>query len=53
MIIEGNTFVDISIESGDGELRLRQEVDVIMVDMKHATQLIEVLTKWVNGEEVE
>lgn len=60
MIIEGNAFYDIELfvsesnamhcsQRNDGPTR----IDKIVVDKQQASQLIEVLQSWVNGEEIE
>lgn len=65
MIIEGKAFHDVElVESNKSSIRIMQYsdetdfhdepvIDVIVIDKHQAAQLIEVLTKWVNGVEVE
>jgi hypothetical protein len=53
MIIEENRNCDfIDIRSGE-YLHLRQDGEWIQMDKQQATQLIEVLTKWIETGEVE
>lgn len=55
IIIEGETGFDIEAYKVDAlsGFYLEQGEDMIAMNKQQATQLIEVLTKWVNGEEVE
>lgn len=60
MIIKGNAFYDVKLFISDsGYLHCSQQNDEagvddkIVIDKRHAAQLIAVLQKWVNGEEVE
>lgn len=57
MIIEGdygqNIMVDKDFKYGNDLLVVRQTGDVIVVAIEQAEKLIEVLSRWVNGEEIE
>lgn len=60
MIIEGDAFYDIELfvsESSALHCSQRNDgptnIDKIVVDKRQAMQLIEVLQRWVNGEEIE
>ena len=57
MIIDGDVAAKIDTEFGGRYVSLKQHDDLIddliVVDKQQAAQLIEVLTKWVDGEEVE
>lgn len=60
MKIEGNAFYDIELfvsESNALHCSQRNDgptnIDKIVVDKRQAVQLIEVLRRWVNGEEIE
>lgn len=54
MIIEGDVNDDIEVLSRIvNQLRLEQQGDYVMLDKQQARQLIEVLQKWIAGEEVE
>lgn len=56
MRINGETKTDgceIVIESNDGELFVSQRYDLLIIDKPQAMQLIEVLQRWINGEEIE
>lgn len=57
MIIEGDygqhIMVDKDFKYGNDLLVVRQTGDVIVVAIEQAAQLIEVLQRWVNGEEIE
>ena len=53
MIIEETHECNPVSVRGDLIFDIRQTCDWIQLDKQQATQLIEVLTKWVNGEEVE
>ena len=65
MIIEGKAFYDVElVESNESSIRIMQEsdetdfydepvIDVIIIDKHQAAQLIEVLQRWVDGEEIE
>lgn len=60
MIIEGNAFYDIELFASESNaLHCSQRndgqtnIDKIVVDKQQALQLIEVLQRWVNGEEIE
>lgn len=60
MKIEGNAFYDIELfvsESNALHCSQRNDgptnIDKIVIDKHQAAQLIEVLQRWVNGEEIE
>lgn len=54
MIIEGNVHEDVDlIHRGVESVHIEQQDDIVVIDKQQAAQLIAVLTKWVNGEEVE
>lgn len=60
MKIEGDAFYDVELfVSGRNALHCSQrkngpiDIDKIVVDKQQAAQLIEVLQRWVNGEEIE
>lgn len=53
MIIDGEVTAKIDTEFGGRYVSLKQHDDLIVVDAKQAAQLIEVLQKWLAGEEVE
>ena len=60
MIIEGECFHDVKLFISDsGYLHCSQRNDgtgaddKIVIDKRHAAQLIEVLQRWIDGEEVE
>jgi hypothetical protein len=54
MIIEGEIFEDISTtEINPQSMNINQDGDAIVIDRHQAAQLIEVLQRWVDGEEVE
>lgn len=65
MIIEGKSFYDVElVESNESSMRIMQAsdemdcydepiIDVIIIDKHQATQLIAVIQKWVDGEELE
>lgn len=54
MIIEGEIFEDISTtELNPQSMNINQDGDAIVIDKHHAAQLIEVLQRWIDGEEVE
>lgn len=53
MIIEETHECNPVSVRGDLRFDIRQMGDWIQIDKHQAAQLIEVLTKWVNGEEVE
>lgn len=53
MIIEGDSYNDIKFISWLDDAALSQDEDRIVVDKQQAAQLVEVLQKWLSGEEVE
>lgn len=54
MIIEGEIFTDLSTKLTSQEsMNIDQNGDAIVIDKHHAAQLIEVLQRWVDGEEIE
>lgn len=60
MIIEGGVFYDIELLVSESDaLHCSQRndgptnIDKIVVDKHQAAQLIQVLQRWVNGEEIE
>lgn len=60
MIIEGEYFHDVKLFLSDsGALHCSQQNDWIgrdeklIIDKHHAAQLIDVLQRWVDGEEIE
>lgn len=55
MIIEGKIFTDLSVNeiTEKTSMNINQDGDAIIIDKHHAAKLIEVLQRWVNGEEIE
>lgn len=54
MIIEGEIFEDISTtELNPQSMNINQDGDAIVIDKHQAAHLIEVLQRWVDGEEIE
>jgi hypothetical protein len=53
MIIEGVRSEDIELTVKNRLFRLKQEPDVVLFEKNQAAQLIEVLQKWIDGEEIE
>lgn len=55
MIIEGKIFTDLSTREVTSQvsMNINQDGDAIVIDKQQAAQLIEVLQRWVNGEEIE
>lgn len=54
MIIEGEIFEDISTtEINPQSMNINQDGDAIVIDKHQAAQLIEVLRRWIDGEEIE
>ena len=55
MIIEGKIFTDLSTREVTSQvsMNINQEGDAIVIDKHQAAQLIEVLQRWVDGEEIE
>ena len=54
MIINGKVHEDIElIHRGVESVHIEQQGDIVIIDKHHAAQLIEVLQRWVDGEEIE
>lgn len=55
MIIEGKIFTDLSTREVTSQvsMNINQDGDAIVIDKYQAAQLIEVLQRWVDGEEIE
>lgn len=55
MIIEGKIFTDLSVSEIKEKfsMNINQEGDAIIIDKHQAAQLIEVLQRWIDGEEIE
>lgn len=54
MIINGKVHEDIElIHRGVESVHIEQQGDIVIIDKRQATQLIEVLQRWVDGEEIE
>lgn len=56
MIIEGKMVNDLSTKDIDKFnllMSINQSEDTIIIDKHQAAQLIEVLQRWVDGEEIE
>lgn len=60
MIIKGDGFYDVKLFISDsGYLHCSQRNDgagaddKIVIDKRHAAQLIEILQRWIDGEEIE
>lgn len=55
MLIEGKIFTDLSAKevSKQTSMNISQEGDAIVIDKRHAAQLIEALQRWIDGEEIE
>lgn len=55
MIIEGKIFTDLSTREVTSQvsMNINQDGDAIVIDNHQAEQLIEVLQRWVDGEEIE
>lgn len=54
MIINGKVHEDIElIHRGVESVHIEQQGDIVVIDKHQAAQLIEVLQRWVNGEEIE
>ena len=53
VVIEGVYFNDILCQGRAVCMKIYQEKDFICMDKHQAAQLIEVLQRWVNGEEIE
>lgn len=52
MIVKGKSYNDIEFTALRGDALIKQEEDNVVIDKQQARQLIEVLQKWVDGEEV-
>lgn len=52
-VIEGKDYNDVLYQERQGHMKLFQEKDFVCIDKQQAAQLIEVLQKWLAGEEVE
>lgn len=55
MIIEGKIFTDLSVNeiTEKMSMNINQDGDAIIIDKHQAAQLIEVLQRWIDGEEIE
>jgi hypothetical protein len=56
MIIEGKIVNDLSTKNVDKFqllMNINQDGDAIVIDKQQAAQLVEVLRRWVDGEEIE
>ena len=53
VVIEGVYFNDILYQGRAVCMKIYQEKDFICMDKRQAAQLIEILQRWVNGEEIE
>lgn len=54
MIIEGKVHENVElIHRGVESVHVEQQGDIVVIDKHQAAQLIEVLQRWVDGEEVE
>ena len=54
MIIEGEIFTDVlARKETQSSFRLDQGMDFVVIDKHQAAQLIEVLQRWVDDEEIE
>lgn len=53
MIIEDEQFKHVAVDSGEKWIIMVQDGDSVMISKKQARQLIDVLQKWLDGEEVE
>lgn len=53
VVIEGVDFNDILYQGRTACMKIYQEKDFICMDKHQAAQLIEVLQKWTDGDEVE
>lgn len=54
MIIEGKVHENVAlIHRGIESVHIEQQGDIVVIDKHQAAQLIEVLQRWVDGEEIE
>lgn len=53
MIIEDESFNSVTIDSGEKWIIMVQDDGAVMISRKQASQLIEVLQRWIDGEEIE
>lgn len=54
MIINGKVHEDIDlIHRGVESVHIEQQGDIVVIDKYQAAQLIDVLQRWVDGEEIE
>lgn len=54
MIIEGKVHENVElIHLGVESVHVEQQGDIVVIDKHQAAQLIEVLQRWVDGEEIE
>jgi hypothetical protein len=54
MIINGKVHEDVElIHRGAESVHVEQQGDIVVIDKHQAAQLIEVLQRWVDGEEIE
>ena len=53
VVIEGVYFNDILYQGRTVCMKIYQEKDFICMDKHQASQLIEVLQRWIDGEEIE
>lgn len=52
MIIEGEEYPDIDVSATDAVM-ISQSAHIAIIDKQQAAKLVEVLQKWLAGEEVE
>lgn len=53
MIIEDKPFNSVTIDSGEKWVIMVQDDGAVMISRNQAAQLIEVLQRWIDGEEIE
>lgn len=54
MIINGKVHEDIELIHRSVEsVHIEQQGDIVVIDKQQAAQLIEVLQRWVDGEEID
>lgn len=54
MIINGKVHEDIElIHRGVESVHIEQQGDIVVIDKQQSAQLIEVLQRWIDGEEIE
>lgn len=54
MIVNGKVHEDIElIHRGVEPVHIEQQGDIVVIDKQQAAQLIEVLQRWIDGEEIE